>query len=388
MGDGCCKCRYVRESIARDSKGFKHPHTDEHERRAASHGGCMRALSGVGATAIVLSPYDGSRRHHPPRDRRSARGAAAVRARSERPRARARRTEWGTCGARGRWSWSTSKVRSARVAAAFTFSARGHWGACHRVRGCEPGFDRGRRRKGARAQSQLGGYPSDSAREARRARESASRLLSGVIGAPLPGTRIMIPGDFGLAIAKFRAVGHAVGHNGPSGGTAFHAPDGPRPPRGHDASRSAPDMSNDHRTGSVTGWSYTKDHVRNSRRPRVDRLCRQRQDEVSHAAGVAAVGFASGERCQCRVSYVPVAGCRRRAAPRLLYSSGSRSLEPRSCSSSEAGVSSRPVETPAIDVGQLGVGGPDGAFAGVSSRGCGVSSMAGSWRRERMSSLR
>ena len=53
----------------------------------------------------------------------------------------------------------------------------GTWRACHRVRGCEPGLDRGRRRKGARAQSQFGGYPPDSAREARRARESTSGLL-------------------------------------------------------------------------------------------------------------------------------------------------------------------------------------------------------------------
>jgi hypothetical protein len=47
---------------------------------------------------------------------------------------------------------------------------------------------------------------------------------------------------------------------------------------------------------------------------------RNGRDEVSHAAGVAAVRFASGERSQCRVSYGPVAGGRRRAAPQTALS--------------------------------------------------------------------
>src|SRR5215207_6917433 len=41
-----------------------------------------------------------------------------------------------------------------------------------------------------------------------------------------------------------------------------------------------------------------------------------------------------------------------------------------------------------LEAGQLGVGGPGTTFAAVASRGCGVSSVAGSWRRDRMSSLR
>jgi hypothetical protein len=82
----------------------------------------------------------------------------------------------GACGARGRWSWSTSKVRSARVAAAFTFSARGRWRACHRVRGCEPGLHRGRRRRGARAKSQSGGYRTDVVGAPQGQREHRPRL--------------------------------------------------------------------------------------------------------------------------------------------------------------------------------------------------------------------